>query len=73
MAEQNYPNSPAARSAARFAARYAHRLGHTEAVADCPHCNLGFLAAWVHDVLGPQPESTPPPGPADPPNARGTR
>jgi hypothetical protein len=39
---------PAARSAAAFALRYAHECcRHTEAVSECPHCNLAFLARWA--------------------------
>lgn len=45
----------------------ARRYPHTEAVADCPHCNARFLAEWALEVLGPKPDTPPPPGPADPP------
>lgn len=57
----------AARSAANFVYQHGARQMHTEAVADCPHCNLTFLARWVLDVLGSAPETPVPPGPPDPP------
>lgn len=57
----------AARSAARFARNLGARQQHTEAVADCPHCNLTFVAQWVLDMLGPEPAQPKPPGPPDPP------
>jgi hypothetical protein len=57
----------AARSAARFVYRRATCERHTEAVANCPHCNGLFLAQWVLDLLGPEPERPSPPGPPDPP------
>ena len=38
----------AARSAADFVARYANECcRHTEAVSECPHCNLNFLADYA--------------------------
>jgi hypothetical protein len=60
----------AARSSAMFARQFAAKQQHTLAVADCPHCQFGFLAAWVLDVLGPEPERERPPGPPDPPRRR---
>jgi hypothetical protein len=57
----------AARSAAKFLHQHASRQPHTEAVANCPHCNGMFLARWVLDVLGPEPAREKPPGPPDPP------
>lgn len=57
----------AARSAARFMYRHAGRQPHTEAVANCPHCNGLFLARWALDLLGPEPEEPRPPGPPNPP------
>ena len=41
----------AIRSAARFVHELAKRSRHTEAVADCPHCNLSFLAIWAENLL----------------------
>lgn len=42
----------AAESAARFVDRYAtENCRHTEAVADCPYCNLTFLARWTHRAI----------------------
>lgn len=38
----------ALRSAAEFVKRYVRECcRHTEAVADCPHCNLLFLVSWA--------------------------
>lgn len=60
----------AARSAATFVIGHAVRQRHTEAVADCPHCNMTFLASWVLERLGPEPTRAMPPGPPDPPRPR---
>lgn len=64
------PDSAAARSAAVML--NSARLSHSEAVADCLHCNARFLAGWALKLLGPEPERVPPPGPPDPPR-RGPR
>jgi hypothetical protein len=38
----------AARSAAEFVTRYVKECcRHTEAVSECPHCNLNFLAVYA--------------------------
>jgi len=63
----------AARSAARFLLDYAYGLRHTEAVADCPHCNVSYLADWVLRTLGPEPPRKPIPGPPDPPRRQVSR
>jgi flagellar motility protein MotE (MotC chaperone) len=41
----------AIRSAARFALELAGKSKHCEAVADCAHCNLTFLATWAENML----------------------
>lgn len=41
----------AIRSAAKFARDLAWRSHHTEAVSDCPHCTLSFLATWAEQLL----------------------
>jgi hypothetical protein len=44
-------HSDAARSAARFLLTRARYLRHSEAVADCLHCNVLFLAKWALATL----------------------
>lgn len=41
----------AIRSAARFAKDFARMCPHTEAVSECAHCNIKFLAAWAEKLL----------------------
>jgi hypothetical protein len=60
-------DAAAARSTAQFVREFGARQRHAEAVADCAHCNLTFLAGWVLDVLGPEPLKAVVPGPPDPP------
>lgn len=58
----------AARSAAQFLRTAGPRLPHSEAVADCLHCNVQFLAEWALELLGrPEPPANQVPGPPDPP------
>jgi hypothetical protein len=62
-----FRDASAVRSAAQFVKTIARTFRHTEAVADCPHCNLTFLADRALEALGPEPVRAAPPGPPDPP------
>lgn len=44
-------HTDAARSSARFLLKASATFPHTEAVADCPHCNALFLARWALATL----------------------
>lgn len=41
----------AIRSSAQFARTMAKQSRHTEAVSECCHCNLNFLATWAENLL----------------------
>jgi hypothetical protein len=67
LGTSSFRDVAAVRSAAQFVKTIAQTFRHTEAVADCPHCNLTFLADRVLEVLGPEPVRIAPPGPPNPP------
>lgn len=43
---------PALRSALKFAEARLKHMRHTEAVAECEHCNFSYIVAWAKRQIG---------------------